>query len=78
MPKNSLWLNRLFINLANKNEVCLTLDCWGVNPNGQGRFKTEADKPDQETYCFKVNNNDQLYNVFISKRVINNLDDIYF
>ena len=82
LPQNCLWLSRLFVDLANKNErICLTLDCWGVNSNREWIFTTESGKPDNQDCYFKVNNNDQLYNVFISNRKINNVtnsDDIHF
>ena len=45
----------------------MSLDCRGVNPNGPGRFRTKADKPDQQAWYFKVNNKEQLYNVYINK-----------
>ena len=32
IPQSPLWISRLFIELANRNDrVCLTLDCSGVN-----------------------------------------------
>ena len=36
IPVNSLWITKLFIQLANnENEkTCLTIDCTGFNPNG--------------------------------------------
>ena len=38
VPKNSLLVNRLFINLANRiNNVYLTIDCQGINPNGPSK-----------------------------------------
>ena len=44
IPQSSLWISRLFIELANKNDkVCLTLDCSNINTDGPGRFRTKAD-----------------------------------
>ena len=46
IPQSALWISRLFIELANRDDrVCLTLDCSGINKDGPGRFRTEADKP---------------------------------
>ena len=43
LPARSLWINKLFIELANDNEkTCLTIDCSGINKNGPGRFRTET------------------------------------
>ena len=40
-----LWISRLFIELANRNNrVCLTLDCSGIIKEKPGRFGTKADK----------------------------------
>ena len=40
LPQNSSWVNRLFTDFVNKNKrICLTLDCRGINSNGQGRQK---------------------------------------
>ena len=45
--QNTLWLNRLFIELANRDDrLCLTIDCSGVNKDGPGRFQTEAGNPE--------------------------------
>ena len=46
IPLSSLWISRLFIELTNRNDrICLILDCSGINKEGPGRFRTEADKP---------------------------------
>ena len=44
IPVNSLWITKLFIRLANNEteKTCLTIDCTGFNPNGPGRFRTDA------------------------------------
>ena len=53
IPQSRLWISRLFIELANKdNRVCLTLHCSGINKSGTGRFRTEADKPNFQTCYF--------------------------
>ena len=47
IPQSALWISRLFIELANKNErVFLMLNCSGNNTKGLGKFRTDADKPD--------------------------------
>ena len=46
LPARSLWINKLFIELASNNEkTCLTIDCGGVDKNGPGMFRTEDDFP---------------------------------
>ena len=57
--QNSLWLYRLFVNLANRNEsMCVMLHCRGINLNGPDRFRTEANDPDEQTCYFnKLFNN---------------------
>lgn len=80
-PINSLQINRLFNELANKYEkICLAIDCSGMNPNGPGRFRTEVDNLVRKACYFNVQNNDQFFNVYINKRINNkNLsDEIYF
>ena len=70
IPQSARWTSRLFIELANRNDrVCLTLDCSGINKNGPGRFRTEADKPDFQTCYFNVANGKQSYNEFVSQRI---------
>ena len=55
IPRTSLWINRLFIELANKNEkVCLTLDCSNTNRDGPSRFRSEADNPDKQVCYFNT------------------------
>ena len=68
ISQSALWISKLFIELANRNDrVCLTLDCSGINKNGPGRFRTEADKLDCQTCYFNIANDKQVYNEFVSK-----------
>ena len=70
LPLNSLWINKLFIKLANESEnVCLIIDCSGFNPNGPGRFRTNADNPVSQTCYFNVMNDNQMLNVFLSTHI---------
>ena len=70
IPQSALWINKLFIELANEdNRVCLTLDCPNINKDGPGRFRTEADKPDFQTCCYNVANDQQVYNEFVCKQI---------
>ena len=44
IPQSALWISRMFIELANRNDrVCLTLYCSGVNIDGPGKFRTELE-----------------------------------
>ena len=59
IPKLALWVSRLFIELANRNDkVGLTLDWSSINKDGPGRFITEADKQDFQTCYFNVANDE--------------------
>ena len=70
VPAHSMWLNRVFADLANTNErYCLTIDCSGVNKNGPGRYRTQADDPEKKVCYFNKPSDDELYNVFISNRI---------
>ena len=70
IPQSSLWISRLFIELANKNDkVCLTLDCSNINTDGPGRFRTKADNPETQFCYFNTTNDEQVFNQFISKRI---------
>ena len=70
IPRASLWISRLFIELANRNDkVCLTLDCSNSNKDGPGRFKTDADNPDNQVCCFNSADDEQVYNEFVSERI---------
>ena len=41
IPQSALWISRLFIELANRNEkVCLKLDCSNTHRDGPGRFRS--------------------------------------
>ena len=75
IPQNALWLNRLFTELANRdNRLCLTIDCSEINKDGPGRFLSEADNPEFQICCFNSANNELVYNEFVSKR-INSAED---
>ena len=41
IPQSALWISRLFIKLANRDDrACLTLDCSGINKDSPERFRT--------------------------------------
>ena len=44
------------------------IDSSGVNKNGPGRFRTEAN-PDKQVCYFNWQNNDEMFNVFTSSRI---------
>ena len=70
IPAHSVWLHNVFTDLANTNKRhCLTIDCSGVNKNGPGRYRTQADNPDKQVYYFDKTHDDKFYNVFISERI---------
>ena len=69
-PVPSLWLNRVFTDLANSREKhCLTIDCSYKNKNGPGQYRSAADNPDEQVCYFTKPNYDEYYNVFVSKRI---------
>ena len=70
IPRSLLWINRLFIELANKSQkVCLTLDCSNTNRNGPSRFRSDADNPDKQVCYFNTPTDEQVYNEFIARRI---------
>ena len=81
VPAHLMWPNRVFSDLANTDERhCLTIDCSGVNKNGPGRYRTQADDPEKQVCYFNKPHEDELYNVFISNRIKteNSSNNIYF
>ena len=69
IPHASLWISRLFLELANRNDkVCLTLDCSNTNRDGPGRFRSEANNPDNQLCYFNSATDEQVYNKFVSRR----------
>ena len=81
MSIRSLWLNRVFTDLANSREKhWLTIDCTNKNKNGPGQYRTLTDNPDQQVCYFNKPHDDIFYIVFISKRIkAENFDqEIYF
>ena len=70
IPRTSLWINRLLIELANKNEkVSLTLDSSNTNRDGPSRFRSEPDNPDKQVCYFNTPTDEQVYNEFIARRI---------
>ena len=56
--------------MANRNDkVCLTLDCSNTNKDGPGRFRTDADNPDNQVCYFNSANDEQVYNEFVSEHI---------
>ena len=77
----SMWLHRVFNDLANTNKRhCLTIDWSGVNKNRPGRYRTQADNPEKQVCYFNKTRDDEFYNVFISERINSGSFDkgIYF
>ena len=70
IPRSLLWINRLFIELANKNQkVCLTLDCSNTNRDGPSRFRSDANNPDKQVCYFNTPTDEQVYNEFIARLI---------
>ena len=81
VPARSLWLSRVFTDLANSHEkLCLTIDSGFHNKNGPGRYRSSADNPEKQVCYFNKPNDDVFYNTFISKRIKgeNYNEGIYF
>ena len=82
VPACSLWLNKVFTDLANSHEKhCLTnIDCGYMNKNEPGRYRSSAENPEKQVCYFNKPNDDVFYNTFISERIKGeNFDDgIYF
>ena len=63
---------------SNKEKACLTSDCGGVDKNGPGRFRTEANHPDKKVRYLYGQNNNQMFNVFTcTSKSAKNEKDIY-
>ena len=70
VPVRSLWLSRVFNDLANSHEKhCLTIDCGYLNKNGPGRFRSSAENPEKQVFCFNKPGDDVYYNTFITERI---------
>ena len=66
----SLWLNRVFTDLANNHEKhCLRIDCGYINNNGPGRYRSSAENPEKQVCYFNKPNDDVFHNTFISERI---------
>ena len=49
VPARSLWLNRVFTDLANIHEKhCLTIDSGYINKNGPGQYRPSAENPEKQ------------------------------
>ena len=81
VPARSMWLNRVFSDLANTDgQHCLTIDCSNVNKNGLGRYRIQADDLFKQICYFNKLRKHVLYNVFISNRIKTDIfsNGIYF
>ena len=81
VPARSLWLNRVFTDLANSHEKhCLTIDCGYKNRNGPARYRSSVANPDKQVCYFNKPNDGVFYNTFISKQMKGDTYDngIYF
>ena len=70
IPVRSLWLTRLFTELANSHQKhCLTIDCSYSNKNGPGRFRTQAENPEKQVCYFGKTNDDKFFDSYLSNRI---------
>ena len=70
VPARSLWLNRVFSDLANSHEKhCLTIDRGYLNKSGPGHYRSSANNPDGQVCYFNKPSDDVFYNTFISERI---------
>ena len=70
VPVRSMRLTRVFLDLASRDEQsCLTIDCTTINKNGPSRYRTKADNPVEQLFYFNEPGSDQVYDIFISKRI---------
>ena len=68
VPARSLWLNRVFTDLANSHEKhCLTIDCGYINKNGPVRYRSSVGNTEKQVCYFNKPNDDVFYNTFISE-----------
>ena len=64
VPTRSLWLNRVFTDLANSHKKhCLTINCGYINKNGPGRYRSSVENPEKHVCCFNKPNDDVFYNI---------------
>ena len=69
VPPRSLWLNRVFTDLANSHEKhCLTIDYGYINKNRPGRYRSSTENPEKQVCCFNKPDDNVFYNTFISER----------
>ena len=81
VPASSLWLNRVFTDLANSHkEHFLTIGCGYINKNGPGRYRSSADNPEKQVCYSNMPNDDVSHNTFISEQIKGKQfdDGIYF
>ena len=70
VPVRSLWLNRVFSDLANSHEKhCLTIDGGYLNKNGPCSFRSSAENPEKQVCYFNKRGDDVFHNTFISERI---------
>ena len=70
VPTRSMWLNRVFSDLADTDERhCLTTDCSGLNKHCPGTYRIQADDTEKQVCYFNKLRDDELYNIFISNRI---------
>ena len=81
VPARSLWLNRVFSDLANcRQKHSLTIDCGNINKNGPGWYRSSEENPEKQVCYFNKPNDDVSYNTFTSERIKGEhfADGIYF
>ena len=64
IPVNSLWVTKLFIQIANTDEkTCLTNDSTRLNPISPGRYRTGAEDPYSQICFLNKADDDYMFNV---------------
>ena len=66
VPARSIWLNRVFTDLANTSErYCLIIGSSSLNKNVPGIYRKKADDLDKQVCYFIKPRDGELYNISI-------------
>ena len=76
IPNQQVWLNRLYFQISNSKEKCLTIDTREVNKLSPGKFRTSAENRIEQTCYFNRNKSNSHFTSYQAKRV--SPDNLFF
>ena len=80
VPNRDLWINRLYFDISNSTKKqCLTIDTRDVKDLGQAKFRTQANRNQEQICYYNGKKRDTSFNYFLAvRKQTSTIGDIFY